>query len=320
MAFLFSGLFSHSRRRRHKARMRLAWTAVTLVCLGALGAGATAYSRLYVFGESLTETANLLIATGIAKPPQGSGNFAGNEAGALTFIEHLAAHLGQQANPSNTGGTNYAFGQPLIDSLLPPGFSPPSLAQQVSSYLAAAGGADPDGLYVVQGGGAVGGAIASLVGAGAQNAVFGSVPSDGPPSFNNIPQIGNGPGQMPLIFASTPPGSDLPGDLPADNGQPNTDQPSGCLDCPPSPPPVVVCVGDGCQPVEEIVCAGFTCGPPPTEVLCTSDCGNEQPRQTLQATADVPEPATVLVLALGLSLLLVVRGLPTGFRIRRRLS
>jgi phospholipase/lecithinase/hemolysin len=117
---------------------------------------AYAYSAMYVFGDSLSDTGNVNIITGgVPFPPYATGRFSNGP----VWVETLAANLGLTANAALGGGTNWAFGgaptgPPYTQSV-------PYVTQQVSGgfaplpgYLQTTGGvADPNALYVVWGGG-----------------------------------------------------------------------------------------------------------------------------------------------------------------------
>jgi outer membrane lipase/esterase len=113
---------------------------------------AATYSSLYVFGDSLSDTGNLFIATGGALPPAGQPYFNGRFSNGPLWVETLAAGLGLAADaaPSLAGGNNYAFAGARTDtSSTPPGI----LAQLGGLWAPAHPTADPDALYVVAGGG-----------------------------------------------------------------------------------------------------------------------------------------------------------------------
>lgn len=103
------------------------------------------------FGDSLTDS-----GTYASSVPAGLGKFTTNTG--PTWSEVVAASLGTAAVPAVTGGSNFAQGgarvtrlpgvpasNPLTVNALP-------VANQISTYLATAGRADPNALYVVWGG------------------------------------------------------------------------------------------------------------------------------------------------------------------------
>ena len=135
-----------------------------------LTAGAAAFSSLFVFGDSLSDTGNnaavfdtagfplppgtLRTATPISSPtfipdlPYASNRYSNGP----VWVEGLAAGLGLSAQPSLLGGTNFAFGGarsgPLGSSF------PYSLLDQTQFFLGATGGYAPStALYVISGGG-----------------------------------------------------------------------------------------------------------------------------------------------------------------------
>ncbi len=109
---------------------------------------ANAYSNLYAFGDSLSDSGNVFAANGVPIAPYFNGRFSNGP----VWVETLADNLGLSADASLLGGTNYAFGGATTGT--PPGSSTPTLTDQMGLYLTASGGiADPDALYVVFGGG-----------------------------------------------------------------------------------------------------------------------------------------------------------------------
>lgn len=120
-------------------------------------ASAQAYSNLFVFGDSLSDSGNIAalygtdptqVITGntyIPTLPYGSGNYTNG----TTWAQRLAGMTGLASLPSVTGGTNYAFGGAQTS-----GGSSPSLTVQTGMFLSAYGNVAPsDALYVVAGGG-----------------------------------------------------------------------------------------------------------------------------------------------------------------------
>lgn len=130
------------------------WFAATAVALGALGAPvaqAASFSDIVFFGDSLSDTGNLNIATGGAQPGAGA-YFGGRFSNGPLWTEVFAGLLGQpgDAVASFAGGNNYAFaGARTGTSDSPPGL----LAQAVGLWGASHAAADPNALYVVVGGG-----------------------------------------------------------------------------------------------------------------------------------------------------------------------
>ncbi len=150
---------------------------------------ASAYSAIYVFGDSLSDTGNINIVTGgIPLAPYATGRFSNGP----VWVETFAANLGLTANAALGGGTNFAFGG--APTGLPLTSTSPTLTIQLNTYyLPAVGGvADPNALYVVWGGGNdvragnisgsvtnLSAIITTLAGAGAQNFVVPNLPDIG---------------------------------------------------------------------------------------------------------------------------------------------
>jgi outer membrane lipase/esterase len=118
------------------------------LCTAASGVAASDFSKVVVFGDSLSDSGNLSLALNPAvQPPL---KFTTNP-GTVT-IQSLAAGLGLPLAPSLAGGTDYAWGgagvlnnAPGIPSLVP------TVTRQVDTYL---GGNPVDGhaLYSIWGG------------------------------------------------------------------------------------------------------------------------------------------------------------------------
>ena len=144
------------------------WMSTALLSLAVLVvAPAQAYSSLFVFGDSLSDTGNnaAFIGSGsvpaditgnIAVPhvPYASGTYSNGNVWAQTVAAALGVS-GSAAFASPPGGTNFAFGgaETSREGLIP-GFSvkPPSLRSQASGFLMAYGSAPSNALYVVEGG------------------------------------------------------------------------------------------------------------------------------------------------------------------------
>jgi phospholipase/lecithinase/hemolysin len=86
-----------------------------------------------------------------ASPPYYSGRFSNGP----IWVDHVAGYLRLPMKPYLAWGTNFAFGgaEMLTDVTTAEG-TIPSVPHQVALYLTATGGvADPNALYVIQGGG-----------------------------------------------------------------------------------------------------------------------------------------------------------------------
>jgi len=108
-----------------------------------------AYSDIYFFGDSLSDTGNMYTITGglVPAPPYFNGGYSDGP----IWVDYLASGLGLSAaaSPSLKGGNNYAWGGAMS------GFNsefglPVGLKTQVSAYAATHRfAADPDALYVI---------------------------------------------------------------------------------------------------------------------------------------------------------------------------
>ena len=140
---------------------RLAGIAAIVLGSIAIAPQAAAYSKLVVFGDSLSDSGNNAFAAGLFDPSQViTGNTyipAFTYGPAMTYSNgpvwatDFAAALGLSATPSVlVGGTNFAFGGATTSGV---GF-PFGLTSQVGQFLFGVGNAAPsDALYVVAGGG-----------------------------------------------------------------------------------------------------------------------------------------------------------------------
>lgn len=95
--------------KRWSMRVWRVWM-VLLVSLAVLPTSASAYSNLYVLGDSLSDVGNLFAATTPAYPP--SPYFEGRFSNGPVYAEHLWQSLGLagELKPSFLGGTDYAVG------------------------------------------------------------------------------------------------------------------------------------------------------------------------------------------------------------------
>jgi phospholipase/lecithinase/hemolysin len=141
--------------------MRLRWNLrllaiLTTILLPALAAKAAQhYDAIYVFGDSYCDVGNLYIADGGVKPlspPYYKGRFSNGP----IWVDHLAGTFKLPMKPALAGGTNYAFGgaELLQDVVIAPGSTIPSVPHQVDLYLSQHNfKADPNALYILEGGG-----------------------------------------------------------------------------------------------------------------------------------------------------------------------
>src|SRR6185312_7898330 len=118
--------------------------AIAAALLFSTAASATDFSKVVVFGDSLSDAGNLSLAQGSPTPLRFTTNPG------KTAAELVAAGLGSPIQASLLGGTDYAFGGAgVVQGVAPV----PTLPQQFQMYLAANGGhADSNALYQVWGG------------------------------------------------------------------------------------------------------------------------------------------------------------------------
>lgn len=128
---LFSGVIFMS--KHCTGTRRLAFGALWIACYLSSSSPAFSWDRLYVFGDSLSDSGN-------------NGRYTWDGAQHPLYDDILAAKINQSLRPSNDGGTNYAAGGAVAVPQLNP---EDNTADQVAAYLAGTGGrADADGLYV----------------------------------------------------------------------------------------------------------------------------------------------------------------------------
>jgi phospholipase/lecithinase/hemolysin len=154
-----------SRRIDRAGRNRMRATVVALFALAFAGIApraphaASAYDAIYAFGDSLSDTGNVLFATthGLAPPgtpaqpvpPYVNGQFSNG----AVWLQTLASYAGVPAlTPSLLGGTDYAFGGAQT------GTTPFHTADasdltgttgQLAQFAASHASADPNALYTV---------------------------------------------------------------------------------------------------------------------------------------------------------------------------
>ena len=122
-----------SLRSDKKGRFLLA-TILALGCLATATARANAYSALFIFGDSLSDSGNNAIVLSPPTPVPISGNdfipinpyASGTYTNGPVWAQDFAAALGLSASPSLLGGTNFAFGGARTGPLNPGQFPPTS--------------------------------------------------------------------------------------------------------------------------------------------------------------------------------------------------
>jgi phospholipase/lecithinase/hemolysin len=136
----------------HTLRRWLTLAAVAAsVCAGS--APAAAFTSLSIFGDSLSDTGNVFLATAGTQPPPGQPYAGGAFSNGPLWTDLLASSLGFAAasNPSLAGGTNYAWAGARTNG----GSIPSTQVQVLNNAVGYWGGiaADPTGLYVLVAGG-----------------------------------------------------------------------------------------------------------------------------------------------------------------------
>ncbi|WP_266170820.1 autotransporter outer membrane beta-barrel domain-containing protein [Dyella subtropica] len=122
--------------------------AIAAALVFTTAASATDFSKVVVFGDSLSDSGNIANLLGSPVPLRFTTNPG------TTTAENVAATLGHPVSPSLSGGTDFAFGGAGIVNNSPgTPAGVPLLPQQMQMYLAANGGqADSKALYQVWGG------------------------------------------------------------------------------------------------------------------------------------------------------------------------
>lgn len=127
--------------------------ALGLSCSGV--AEAMPYTNVYVFGDSLSDSGNVLNITSSQLPVPSyytDGTNTGRVTNGLNYIDRVASYFGITLTPSTAGGTNYAYAGARSDYMRPElvPYGGLSFEQQVNQYLGSVGGVvDPDALYVL---------------------------------------------------------------------------------------------------------------------------------------------------------------------------
>jgi phospholipase/lecithinase/hemolysin len=138
--------------------MRHAFVVLSFL-LYSLPALALPYSGIYFFGDSLTDVGNVQNTYAAVPHPPGAPavipgppyDTQGRASNGAIYADVLAAGLGFSATPSTAGGNNYAYGgaRTRYQTL---GFPFKGILDQIATFTALPGGADPAALYVVWGG------------------------------------------------------------------------------------------------------------------------------------------------------------------------
>ncbi|MCX6591878.1 MAG: SGNH/GDSL hydrolase family protein [Acidobacteria bacterium] len=125
----------------------------TIIIFSLLGATAFAgqFTSIVAFGDSLTDTGNAYLGTGGATPPS-PPYYPGVFSNGPNWLQVLGAGLGLPVSPYLAGGTNFAIGGATtgLDGVVPN----TGVLAQAQLYASMVGFAlDPNALYVLTGGG-----------------------------------------------------------------------------------------------------------------------------------------------------------------------
>ncbi len=169
-------------------------------------ASAAGFSKIYAFGDSLTDTGNSFAGTGSLIPPS-PPYFQGRFSNGPVWIEYLTSELGLGLTNFATGGATTGNANVLVPGGNP--FNLPGLEQQIQNFKIANPIADANALYVLWAGANdyLGGrqtnpaipvsnlatAVTSLASAGAKNFLVANLPDLGKvPAANSNATISAG--------------------------------------------------------------------------------------------------------------------------------
>jgi phospholipase/lecithinase/hemolysin len=134
-----------------------------LYLVSSIPASATAFSGIYAFGDSLSDTGNIYLASGgttPVSPPYSNGRFTNDN----VWVQDLSASLGLGAvTPSLAGGNDYAFGGAQTGTTLAHTQNSTDLLSQLTAFTSTVHSPQPDALYTL------------WIGANDLNALFGGL-------------------------------------------------------------------------------------------------------------------------------------------------
>ncbi|MEQ8234336.1 MAG: SGNH/GDSL hydrolase family protein [Gammaproteobacteria bacterium] len=185
-------MVSSSVARAHRALTRLAAAAALSLAMATNVHAALAYSNMFIFGDSLSETGNYQ-ALGVGALAYPGVSAPGRHSNGPVWVEYLGAQLGIGVDAWLSGGNNYAWGGARTEGQPGP-FPPIDVGVQATIFLNEyESGADSDALYVVWGGGNdardglvantadnLGQIIAALASVGARHFLVPNLPDVGP--------------------------------------------------------------------------------------------------------------------------------------------
>jgi phospholipase/lecithinase/hemolysin len=148
----------------------LAFVAIfgLLYLVSIIPASATAFSGIYAFGDSLSDTGNIYLGSGgttPVSPPYSNGRFTNGN----VWVQDLSASLGLGAvTPSLAGGNDYAFGGAQTGTTLAHTQNSTDLLNQLTAFKSTVAHPQSDALYTL------------WIGANDLNALFGALAAGTP--------------------------------------------------------------------------------------------------------------------------------------------
>jgi phospholipase/lecithinase/hemolysin len=139
-----------------------------LYLVSSIPASATAFSGIYAFGDSLSDTGNIYLGSGgttPVSPPYSNGRFTNGN----VWVQDLSASLGLGAvTPSLAGGNDYAFGGAQTGTTLAHTQNSTDLLNQLTAFNSTVAHPQSDALYTL------------WIGANDLNALFGALAAGTP--------------------------------------------------------------------------------------------------------------------------------------------
>lgn len=127
-------------------------TWILVAGLAAVSTSASAFDKIWVFGDSLSDTGNVFAATGGANPaaPYWQGRYSNGP----VYVEALGAYLNRPVKASLLGGTNFAYGGAQLNtgSALS-SVGTPNIGTQIGQFQLGGNTFGANDLVVVWGGG-----------------------------------------------------------------------------------------------------------------------------------------------------------------------
>jgi outer membrane lipase/esterase len=135
-------------------RIRLIASSIALAICSVTAAQAQQFTSFAAFGDSLSDSGNIAVSGVLPFPGVPGSSFTTNPD--PVSVQIIANAFGLSADPSLTGGSDFAWGGACVTTgpcETDPGPPTPNLGIQIGQYLEATGGhADPHGLFTYWGG------------------------------------------------------------------------------------------------------------------------------------------------------------------------